>query len=117
MRCCWHWTQRSRSSRNCTTEKKPCPCASPIAVTSTQPENRALPCPRGLFLQRLKALKRSHQLDLERVAKRRLAQLGERREREMILMAVDEHFDPALHAAGFLDVFGELLAKVGARIA
>jgi len=35
----------------------------------------------------------------------------------MILMAVDEHFDAALHAAGFFDVLRELSPKVRARIA
>ena len=64
-----------------------------------------------------RALKRPDQLHLQRMAERRLAQFRQRREREMILVAVDEHLDAALHAAGLLDVLRELSAKIRVRIA
>jgi len=51
------------------------------------------------------------------MAERRFAQLRERRERQMVLMAVDQHLDAAFDAAGFLDVLSEFPTKVSVRIA
>ena len=62
-------------------------------------------------------LKRPYQLHLQRVPKRNLLQHRKRRERKMILMAVDQHFDAALHAAGGCDVFRELAREIFVRIA
>src|SRR5690242_18505416 len=48
---------------------------------------------------------------------RRFGERYERRERQMILMAIDQHLDAALYASGFFNILVEFLDEVRVRIA